>query len=103
VRDFENSLEIPATPSSVGRLSAGAGDMGQQELNTSAFEERLVRQVREIVSMRQQEIRKTEENLSMALKELQVGDGVGVCEEEGEGCVNGLMASVLKLIRSKSM
>eukprot|EP00873_Tetraselmis_striata_P022290 jgi/Tetstr1/442554/TSEL_030652.t1 len=68
VRDFESSLEIPTTPSALSKLPAGRD---AQELNTAVFEDRLVRQVQEIVSARQQEIRKTEENLNTALKELQ--------------------------------
>eukprot|EP00191_Tetraselmis_sp_GSL018_P012937 CAMPEP_0177587114 /NCGR_PEP_ID=MMETSP0419_2-20121207/5456_1 /TAXON_ID=582737 /ORGANISM="Tetraselmis sp., Strain GSL018" /LENGTH=313 /DNA_ID=CAMNT_0019077097 /DNA_START=437 /DNA_END=1379 /DNA_ORIENTATION=- len=63
-----NSFDIPSMPQGLSDLGEGRS---YEELNTASFEDMLVAQVKEIVQMRQQEIRKTEENLNMALKELQ--------------------------------
>lgn len=95
-------MEMPGPPPGLPDISVSDAGLYEPELNTTSFEEMLVKQVQDIVSLRQQggaltcpqaprhgagafqrlggclipsrslaEIRKTEANLQMALKELQ--------------------------------
>ena len=51
---YDHSFDIPAAPSGMPDVSMGDASAFDHEINTSTFEDLLVRQVQDIVNIRQQ-------------------------------------------------